>query len=134
MLPFSIAGRPIGPAHPPLVIAEIGINHEGDVEKAVRMIDDAAAVGCECVKFQTHVVEDEMVPNAVVPANARESIWDIMSRCALSEDQEARLKGLQNRLGRVQPLSARRAHRPIRQTGHSQHRLDILLRLKATDS
>src|SRR5262249_10217797 len=60
--------------------------------KAVRMIDDAAAAGAECVKFQTHVLEDEMVPNHVVPANARESIWEIMSRCALSEDQEARLK------------------------------------------
>jgi len=87
-----IAGRAIGPAHPPLVVAEIGINHEGDFNKAGRMIDDAAAAGCECVKFQTHVVEDEMVPNGVVPGNAQESIWDIMSRCALSDEEERRLK------------------------------------------
>ena len=87
-----IAGRRIGPAHPPLVVAEIGINHEGDAGKAMRMIDDAAAAGCECVKFQTHVVEDEMIPNAVVPGNARESIWDIMTRCALAEEDERRLK------------------------------------------
>jgi len=87
-----IAGRRIGPAYPPLVVAEIGINHEGDFNKAVRMLDDAAAAGCECVKFQTHVVEDEMIPNSVVPGNARESIWDIMSRCALGEDEERRLR------------------------------------------
>lgn len=89
---FSIRGRKIGPAYPPLVIAEIGINHEGSFAKAVKMIDDAAAVGCECVKFQSHVVDDEMIPNNVIPGNATESIWDIMSRCALNGAEELRLK------------------------------------------
>jgi len=59
--------------------------------KAIRMVDDAKAAGCECVKFQSHVVEDEMIPNTVVPGNARESIWDIMVRCALTEDEEFEL-------------------------------------------
>jgi N-acetylneuraminate synthase len=84
--------RRVGDGHAPLVIAEIGINHEGDFAKAVRMVDDAHAAGCECVKFQCHVIQDEMIPNDVVPGNARESIWDIMARCALSEDEERRLK------------------------------------------
>src|SRR5262245_61217324 len=89
-----IAGRRVGPAHPPLVIAEIGINHEGDVAKAMRMIDDAAGAGAEIVKFQCHVIDDEMAPSskAVIPGNAKESIWDIMSRCALDEEQDRRLK------------------------------------------
>ena len=90
--PFTIANRPVGPNHAPLVIAEIGINHEGDEAKAERMIDDAAAAGCECVKFQTHVVEDEMIENDVVPGNATEPIWDMMRRCALGAEAEARLK------------------------------------------
>ncbi|MCM0083480.1 N-acetylneuraminate synthase family protein [Geomonas sp. Red32] len=89
---IRIAGRAVGPDHPPLVLAEIGINHEGDFEKARRMIDDAHAAGCECVKFQAHVIADEMVPNDVVPGNASESIWQIMERCALTEDEDARLK------------------------------------------
>lgn len=89
---FELAGRMIGEAHAPLVIAEIGINHEGSVVKARRMIDDAAAAGCECVKFQSHVIEDEMIPNDVVPGNATESIWDIMSRCTLTADEERELK------------------------------------------
>jgi len=92
-LEFRIGNRLIGPGQAPLVIAEIGINHEGSYEKAVRMVDDAAAVGCECVKFQSHVIDDEMIPNDVIPGNAKESIWDIMSRCALTEDEERRLKG-----------------------------------------
>jgi N-acetylneuraminate synthase len=89
---FQIAGRKIGPDFPPLVIAEIGINHEGSFDKAVRMVDDAAAAGCECAKFQCHVIEDEMIPNSVVPGNATESIWDIMKRCALSEGEDLALK------------------------------------------
>jgi sialic acid synthase SpsE len=88
----KICGREIGPSFPPFVIAEIGINHEGSIEKAKQMIDDAVGAGCECVKFQSHVIDDEMIPNSVVPGNASESIWDIMKRCSLTEDQEAYLK------------------------------------------
>lgn len=87
-----IGARRVGGDHPPLVIAEIGINHEGDEAKAVRMIDAAADAGCECVKFQTHVVDDEMIENDVVPGNATESIWTMMKRCTLSAEAEARLK------------------------------------------
>ncbi len=92
MSELTIGHRRIGQDHRPLVIAEIGINHEGSIEKAVRMVDDAAQAGCECVKFQSHVIEDEMIPNDVVPGNATESIWNIMKRCALSEAEEIRLK------------------------------------------
>ena len=93
IVPFiEISGRRIGSAYPPLIIAEIGINHEGKIKKAIQMVDDAYAVGCECVKFQSHVVHDEMIPNKVIPGNATESIWDIMSRCALTEKEEISLK------------------------------------------
>src|SRR5690242_5513404 len=92
-------GRLIGADHPPLVIAEIGINHEGSLDKAIQMIDDAHAAGCECVKFQSHVIEDEMIPNDVIPGNARESIWNIMSRCALSEAEEMETKHYAERKG-----------------------------------
>lgn len=80
--------------YPPLVIGEIGINHEGSMTKAKQMIRDAERAGAECVKFQVHVVEDEMVPAAqkIVPRHARESIWAIMQRCALTEKQDAELK------------------------------------------
>ena len=89
---FKLSDRSIGDGHPPLVIAEIGINHEGQIDKAIKMVDDAASMGCECVKFQCHVIDDEMVPNDVIPGNADESIWDIMSRCALTEQEEIYLK------------------------------------------
>jgi sialic acid synthase SpsE len=44
---ISIGRRKVGPGNPPLVIAEIGINHEGDFAKAVRMVEDAAHAGAE---------------------------------------------------------------------------------------
>jgi sialic acid synthase SpsE len=92
MKEFQLAGRTIGVEHPPLVIAEVGINHEGNVDKALQMVDAAHAVGCECVKFQCHVIDDEMIPNNVIPGNAKESIWEIMKRCALTESEEVRVK------------------------------------------
>jgi sialic acid synthase SpsE len=98
---FKIGGRTIGTEYSPLVIAEIGINHEGSYEKAIRMVDDAHLAGCECVKFQSHVIEDEMIPNDVVPGNTTETIWNIMKRCALSEEEELKLKNYVESLGMI---------------------------------
>ncbi|MBI2470411.1 MAG: N-acetylneuraminate synthase family protein [Planctomycetes bacterium] len=96
-----IGKRKIGPCHSPFVIPEIGINHEGDIKKAIKMVDDAARVGAECVKFQCHIIEDEMIPNNVVPGNANVSIWEIMRRCALSEDEEVYLKNYAETKGMI---------------------------------
>lgn len=98
---FRIGDRLIGDDYPPFVIAEIGINHEGSLEKAFTMVEAAAAAGCECVKFQTHIITDEMIPNAVIPANASESIWDIMNRCALPLEDEIALKAGVEELGMI---------------------------------
>lgn len=91
---MKIEHRKIGPEYPPLVIAEIGINHEGSLETAKKMVDAAARSGAEIIKHQTHIVEDEMSPAAkgVIPGNAEVSIYDIMARCALSENEECELK------------------------------------------
>jgi len=93
--PFiEIAGRKTGYDYEPLIIAEIGINHEGSLQTAMEMVDAAASAGVEIIKHQTHMVDDEMSSAAkkVVPGNAKVSIYDIMARCALSEDEEFELK------------------------------------------
>lgn len=91
---FSIAGRMVGYEYPPLVIAEIGINHEGSLEVAKAMVDAAHRAGAEMVKHQTHIVEDEMSGAAkkTIPGNAKVSIYEIMERCALNEADELALK------------------------------------------
>jgi N-acetylneuraminate synthase len=91
---LEISGRKIGPDFPPLVIAEIGINHEGSLKTALEMVDAAQRAGAEVVKHQTHIVADEMsaIAKKVIPGNADVSIYEIMERCALSEDDELTLK------------------------------------------
>lgn len=91
---IAIGPRRVGPAHVPLVVAEIGINHGGSLQVAREMVDAAHRAGVEVVKHQTHVVDDEMSAAArqVIPGNARVSIYEIMAKCALSEDDERRLK------------------------------------------
>lgn len=91
---IEIAGRKIGPDYPPLVIAEIGINHEGSLQTAKEMVDAAHRAGVEVVKHQTHIVEDEMSGAAkkVIPGNATVSIYEIMERCSLNEADELALK------------------------------------------
>jgi N-acetylneuraminate synthase len=87
---LRIAGRVIGDNHPPVVIAEIGINHEGSLDTAIAIANEAIDSGAEIVKHQTHIVEDEMSMEAklVVPKHADKSIYEIIERCALSEYEE----------------------------------------------
>lgn len=91
---IEIAGRKIGQDYPPLVIAEIGINHEGSLQVAKEMVDAAQRAGVEVVKHQTHIVADEMTGAAkkVIPGNADVSIYEIMERCSLNEEEELELK------------------------------------------
>lgn len=85
------------------MIAEIGINHGGDLSVAKEMVRLAAQSGCECVKHQTHFVEDEMTEEAksIFPPNADISIWDVMANCSLGADGEIELKEYAEGLGLI---------------------------------
>jgi len=91
---IEISGRKIGPDYLPLVIAEIGINHNGKLDIAKKMVDAAHRSGCEVIKHQTHIIDDEMSHEAkkVIPGNANISIYQIMKECSLNEEDEIELK------------------------------------------
>jgi len=90
---FELAGRKIGVDHPPLVIAEVGINHEGDVSKALALVDAAAEAGAELIKFQCHITEKEMIATDMKPGDiSDESLWDIIKRCELNADEERQVQ------------------------------------------
>lgn len=91
---FEINGRKIGIDYDPLVIAELGINHNGSIETAFDIVDAASRANVEVIKHQTHIVEDEMSKEAkkIIPGHTKESIFDIMEACALSEEEEIELK------------------------------------------
>lgn len=100
---MQIGSRKIGIEHAPLVIAEIGINHGGSLEVAKGMVRQAAASGCECIKHQTHFLEDEMTKEAkqIFPPNADISIWHVMEQSILSPQEEIELKTLTEDLGMI---------------------------------
>jgi N-acetylneuraminate synthase len=93
MAKFTIENLTIGDEYPPVVIAEIGINHEGSIDLAIEMADAAIEAGAKIIKHQTHIVSDEMSDEAksVIPGNANVSIYEIMKRCALNEKDEKKL-------------------------------------------
>ena len=90
---FKIENIEIGINQTPLVIPELGINHEGSLETAKLIVNAAHRAGARLIKHQTHIVEDEMSRAAkkVIPGNSDVSIYDVMERCALSEEEEYEL-------------------------------------------
>jgi len=73
----EIAGKQVGPGCPTYIVAEIGINHNGDLAIAKKLIDAAALAGCDAVKFQ------KRTPEACVPPEQqnvmRETPWGLMT-------------------------------------------------------
>ncbi len=93
----------ISEENPPLIVPEIGINHNGSLELAKLMVDAAFHAGAKIIKHQTHIVEDEMSKAAkkVIPGNAKISIYEIMQKCALNYQDELALKEYTEKLGLV---------------------------------
>lgn len=83
---ISFGDRKVGDGHPVYFIAEIGINHNGDVEIAKQLIDVAAEAGCDAVKFQ------KRTPEICVPMDQREKIrqtpWGEMTYMQYKERTE----------------------------------------------
>ena len=71
LMEVLLGDRPVGDGHPCYVLAEIGINHNGDVQIAQKLIDVAAFAGCEGVKFQKRTVDVVYTPEEL--AKPRES-------------------------------------------------------------
>lgn len=113
---IEIDGLKIGDNEIPLVIPEIGINHNGSLEVAKEMVNVAHAAGAKIIKHQTHIVEDEMCSEAkkVIPGNADISIYEIMEKAALNREEELELKRYTESLGLIfmsTPFSRRAAER-----------------------
>lgn len=98
---LRIGDNTISKDTPPLIVAEIGINHGGSIDLAIKMVESAKRAGVKIVKHQTHIVGDEMSSKAksVIPGNSDKNIYKIMSECSLSENEEFELKRYTEEIG-----------------------------------
>jgi len=94
-----IGNRPVGDTCPVFVIAEAGINHNGDMTKALELVAAAAECGADAIKFQTHLPEKEMIPHGDTARYVGESLFSLLKRVELSPDQHRELKAEAARRG-----------------------------------
>ena len=96
--PLKIDGKTIGAGNPAYIVAEIGINHNGDIELAKAQIDAAKETGADAVKFQNYATEDflsdksldytyETYNEAGELEEITESQWDMFKRCEVGRDK-----------------------------------------------
>lgn len=89
---LRIGGRVAGDGAPLFVIAEIGLNHDGSLDRALALVDAAAAAGASAVKVQALIAEELVAPGAPAPMHVEAaSLVDFFRRFELDEAGYARL-------------------------------------------
>lgn len=95
----QIGRRQIGDGHPPFIIAEACVNHQGDFSIARRMVHFAHAMGADAIKFQMHILDDEMLREVSRSDNFEEPLWDVIAKTNFTTEQHAALIALCRGLG-----------------------------------
>ncbi len=90
---INIGDRPVGSGYPVFIVAEAGVNHNGDIELALKMIDEARKAGADAIKFQVFKAENlatEYAPKAkyqVVNDRSSRSQYEMLKKLELSEEE-----------------------------------------------
>lgn len=107
MIPIRIGRRQVGSGSPCFLVAEIGLNHNGDVDLARRAIDAAAKAGADAVKFQSYRTEDFLADRSLTyryvsrGRTVVEPQYEMFKRCELDASALAELKAHADRRGIV---------------------------------
>lgn len=93
----------IGKKFPPVIITELGINHNGSLDKAIFLADKALRAGAKIIKHQTHIADEEMAVTAkkIKPGNANSSIFSVIKKNSLNYNDEKKLMEYINQKGGI---------------------------------
>jgi sialic acid synthase SpsE len=109
---INIGARLVGDDQPPYVIAEAAVSHQGEIEIAKKMTYIANAMGCDAIKFQMHILDNEMLTEVPTSDNFDKSLYNTLLDTELTLDEHKELKALCESLGidyLCTPFSARAA-------------------------
>lgn len=93
MQPKTLAQLNIGANNHTFIIAEAGINHNGDLGLALKLVDEAKQAGADAIKFQTYITEKRVAKD--------NPVFGILKQCELSTDQQKQIKNHADRVGIV---------------------------------
>ena len=98
MTEIKINNIKIGNKHKPYVIVEACVNHQGDFSIAKKMVYFAKKVGADCIKFQHHILDEEMLKKVPKSKNFKISLWEVIKKTNFTLAQHKELKKLCDRI------------------------------------
>ena len=97
---FDIAGRQVGTTAPLFVMAEIGLNHDGSLDRALTLVDEAARAGAQAIKLQSLYADRLVAASCPPPLHVNvSSLRDLFARYELDEAAHAAIAQRARRLG-----------------------------------
>jgi len=95
----KIGNKELGNFKKPYIIAEAAVSHQGDIEIAKKMVYHAHAVDCDAIKFQMHILDDEMLFDVPTSDNFDKPLYETLKTTNLTLEEHMELKNLCESLG-----------------------------------
>ncbi len=96
---ININGRIVGRGQPAFIIAEACDNHMGNLDCAIEMARQAKLANADAIKYQHHLPDEEMLPDAPMSDNFDEPLYEFLKKHALTLEQHRQIKKFCDQIG-----------------------------------